>query len=258
MLWTLFLRFLLRLILGISVSMSLTSPREVRSGFFRVHLWVLLGLGTLAALIPLAPDTALPHRVLLFGLAAGIAIASYVGSVLWLYDRQHGGRLVLLGVAAIALVANALLADWPRAAGAFTVAIVLGDILTSSLLLGATISAMFLGHWYLSTPGMRLEPLKRLLLLLLVAVFARAGVCSLGLIMAASQGAWPAQLPVGTIGVRWVVGLAGTLVLTMMAHRTVQIPNTQSATGILYVAVIFVFLGELTSQLLSGQSLYLV
>jgi len=31
-----------------------------------------------------------------------------------------------------------------------------------------------------------------------------------------------------------------------------QIPNTQSATGILYVAVIATFLGELTSLLLSA------
>ena len=41
-----------------------------------------------------------------------------------------------------------------------------------------------------------------------------------------------------------------------MAWKTLQIPNTQSATGILYVAVIATFIGELVSLLLSGSSAY--
>jgi hypothetical protein len=43
-----------------------------------------------------------------------------------------------------------------------------------------------------------------------------------------------------------------------MAWQTLKIPNTQSATGILYVAVIAVFLGELTAQLLSGRMVFLL
>ena len=42
--------------------------------------------------------------------------------------------------------------------------------------------------------------------------------------------------------------------LLWMAWRTLEIPNTQSATGILYVAVIGVFIGELTGLLLSAES----
>jgi hypothetical protein len=38
-----------------------------------------------------------------------------------------------------------------------------------------------------------------------------------------------------------------------MAWKTLQIPNTQSATGILYVAVIGVFTGELLGLLLSAD-----
>ena len=51
---------------------------------------------------------------------------------------------------------------------------------------------------------------------------------------------------------RWAVGFAGVLGLTWMAWRTARIRSTQSATGILYVVVIFCFLGELTGQLLAG------
>ena len=52
--------------------------------------------------------------------------------------------------------------------------------------------------------------------------------------------------------VRWAVGFAGVLGLTWMAWQTARIRSTQSATGILYVVVIFCFLGELTGQLLTG------
>ncbi len=52
--------------------------------------------------------------------------------------------------------------------------------------------------------------------------------------------------------VRWGVGFVGVLGLTWMAWQTARIRSTQSATGILYVVVIFCFLGELMSQLLAG------
>jgi hypothetical protein len=41
-----------------------------------------------------------------------------------------------------------------------------------------------------------------------------------------------------------------------MAWKTLKIPNTQSATGILYVGVIGTFLGELTAMLLHLDTIY--
>jgi hypothetical protein len=55
---------------------------------------------------------------------------------------------------------------------------------------------------------------------------------------------------------RWSFGLCGVLALLWMARRTLEIPNTQSATGILYVAVLGVFIGELTGLLLSAESAF--
>mgnify|MGYP006257927115 FL=1 len=49
---------------------------------------------------------------------------------------------------------------------------------------------------------------------------------------------------------RWLAGLIGLPVLLLMSRMTLDIPNTQSATGILYVACLAVILGELTAQLL--------
>jgi len=44
----------------------------------------------------------------------------------------------------------------------------------------------------------------------------------------------------------------GLPVLLVMARKTLDIPNTQSATGILYVACLAAILGELTAQLLGA------
>ena len=48
-----------------------------------------------------------------------------------------------------------------------------------------------------------------------------------------------------------LAGLAGLPVLLWLSRKTLEIPNTQSATGILYVACLAAILGELTAQLLS-------
>ncbi len=47
------------------------------------------------------------------------------------------------------------------------------------------------------------------------------------------------------------VAVVGTAVLVGMTLSTLKIPNTQAATGMLYVAVITTFLGELVGRLLS-------
>jgi hypothetical protein len=58
------------------------------------------------------------------------------------------------------------------------------------------------------------------------------------------------------LALRWLFGLAGVVILIWMAWQTLKIPNTQSATGILYVAVIGTFVGETMSLLLSAESVY--
>ncbi len=47
------------------------------------------------------------------------------------------------------------------------------------------------------------------------------------------------------------VGFVGPLVATVLAWKTVQIRSTQSATGILYIAMTLVLFGELTGLILS-------
>jgi hypothetical protein len=134
------------------------------------------------------------------------------------------------------------------------------DRLTSGLVIGLVTTAMLLGHWYLNTPTMKLGPLKRLLLLIFIAVLLRICVCGPGVWLTATTRLSQIGFSPTTFGLfvslRWLSGLIGVLVLTWLAWQTLKIPNTQSATGILYAAVILAFIGELTSQLLSAEALY--
>lgn len=246
-------QFTLRLGFGLALSMAFVSPRQVTSGYFRNNLYVLLGLNVVVALVTWqARSLALP---LWPGLvAAGL---SYLGAACWLYEAPRAGRAMLILIAAVSLC-GALLAT-PAASpdgGAAAGFLRLLDPVAGGLLLGVTMAAMLLGHWYLNAPGMPLAPLKWLVLALAGAVALRSLACGagLGLELAASGGlsltSWL------FVALRWLGGLVASGVLTLMTWQTLKVPNTQSATGILYVGVISAFLGELTSQLLSDESVF--
>lgn len=250
---TLLIVFLLRLSFGLATAMATVSHRQVSSGYFRNHLYVVLGLAGLASLLCMGrlPDV-LPY-------AAATAVVSYIGAVAWLYESSRVGKGALAAAAALAAVALVQVGNWPVDGSESLPALArrLRTIqpFTSSLLTGLVTSAMLLGHWYLNAPGMKLQPLRRLIGLSYGALALQTAVCGAGLIC-------EFQTPTGVSGeaaliiVRWSFGLIGVAVLLWMAWQTLKIPNTQSATGILYVAVIGCFTGEIMSQVLSAKTTY--
>lgn len=259
----LLVEFLFRLTFGIATAMALTPSRLVTSGFFRVHLWVLLGLQTLAALAaysaarPLAGKAAhdMPHQ--LFTLAVLAAVLSYLGSIIWMYEERRLGKLVIWGIAAACLVAG----WWSGVGSSAHQGWRMADFATGGILLGFVTTAMLLGHWYLNTPTMKLEPLRRLLLCLGGAIVIRMIVSGSGAwLQATTHLETAATMPASTwslfLILRWSAGLISVAGLTWLTWQTLKIPNTQSATGILYAAVILTLIGELTSQLLSAESTF--
>jgi hypothetical protein len=255
--------FLFRLTFGVAVAMAMTPPRLVTSGFFRVHLWVLLGIQTLAALAAYSTKAAAQQPgwvgTAQFALAVAAAVASYVGAVIWMYEQRLAGKIAIALVACCALT-GCWLPILAHGGESTKVPLELADRFTGGLLLGAVVTAMLLGHWYLNTPTMKLDPLKRLIVLLVVAVGLRMAVCLPGawLLVAGQLSAADArpQAWVIFLALRWLAGLIGVLALAWLTWQTLKIPNTQSATGILYAGVVLAFIGELTSQLLSTQTRY--
>ena len=244
--------FCLRLALGLVAALLLLSPAQVNPRFYRTHFLVVLGLAAVAA------DFLWQTAGLTLGAAlAGSAVLAFAGSVVWSLEGTPGGRAVI-GFSALTLAAALVLAEGhgiPGATGETAGSpplVLLASSFTSAALLGTAMTAMLLGHSYLIAPGMSIQPLMRLLAGLGVAVLLRAAVAGTALV------AWTAghsltnlnDVAVLWLPIRWGLGLVGPLVLGAMAWQTARIRSTQSATGILYVVVIFCFLGELTSQLL--------
>jgi hypothetical protein len=249
---TLLIQFLLRLSCGLAAAMATVSPRKVTSGYFRNHLYVVLGLSSLAALLSRA---AAPSA---FAWAIIAAVVSYVGSIAWLYEKALVGCLALIAVAlaagtgALSITTAQQVSDLQHDGAAMLRNC---QAITSSMLLGTTMAAMLLGHWYLNAPGMELLPLRRLLIAMAIAVVLHASVCGVGLASEAADHTLSMRDWLFIL-LRWSFGLAGILILIGLAWQTLKIPNTQSATGILYVAVIGVCVGETMSLLLSAETVF--
>ena len=110
-------QFVFRLSFGLAVSMGLTSSRLVTSGFYRFHLWVIMGLNTFAALAVYSAQSQLNTDLATwkwqFGLAIGLSVLSYVGAVLWLYEAKRPGGIALALVAGLALMTATVATQFP-------------------------------------------------------------------------------------------------------------------------------------------------
>jgi hypothetical protein len=237
--------FCLRLACGLAAALLLISPTQVAPRFYRTQFLTVLGLTAGAAVV--LHDSADLLLWIAFALALGLA---FVGSFVWSLEGAPAGRSVialntLVLAAVLGLVQHRLAPEqpflWPYL-----------NQLTSAALLGAATSAMLMGHSYLVAPAMSIDPLMRLLRALFIATVLRMLVAGVGL------WSWTDQHSLGNLSddtvlwlpLRWGLGFLGPIVFGWMAWESAKIRSTQSATGILYVVVIFCFLGELTSQLL--------
>ena len=120
--------------------------------------------------------------------------------------------------------------------------------LASIALLGSVNLAMLLGHWYLVVRGMSIDPLKRLTIATLIASIAKVA-----LVVIVIAVAWPPPFFRDIFfWMRAGWGLIIPLMLYPMVWGTVKIRSTMAATGILYVDVVAVVIGEVLGGWLSA------
>jgi len=253
---TLLLEFLCRFGWGMAAGLVITPAGIVPAGFFRVNLLVVLGLATAAALV----GGSIAAEGWIWPAATAAAVTAWLGSVAWLGERTRAGRWLcgltaaLLAAATIATAGPAAgLAAGPANGSGGGVAWPAAAALVSGLVTGLTVHAMLLGHWYLNAPGMRVDALRRMIDAALAAWAMQLAV-SLAMLATAGGPAAPGTTEMALLALRWLAGLLGLPILLVMARQTLAIPNTQSATGILYVACLAAILGELTSQLLQAAA----
>lgn len=254
-------QFALRLICGMSLMWAAMPRRDVTSGFFRIQMLVVMGLAVLAGLTGKydADAIGISARLAFAVLAGVLALLAYCGSIIWTLGRRKSGAAVVFAIAALSTIMLVLLTLEIRRVGDDTIApanshpitIVIGEI-ASSLLLGATVTGMLLGHWYLTAPTMSIAPLSRLNSFLFAAAVARFALSGIALGIGTGQLVGLTHLT--WLALRWSAGIIGPLGVAVMVWRILKYRNTQAATGVLFVGVILTFIGEMTAVLLLRET----
>jgi hypothetical protein len=185
--------------------------------------------------------------------AAAVIYWATVGRVLASIRPAIMAAGVIAGGAAIVLEAVALSAGRSSASQALTIA----SFLSSAALLGGTCTAMILGHWYLVIPSMQVSHLQAIVKWHMASMVVRIVVVSAAIFLAIATwqpGLGPSfrHYIMSFDGIffwqRVLFGLAGPAILSYLTWQTAKIRSTQSATGILYVDLFTVVVGEILAK----------
>ena len=186
-----------------------------------------------------------------FTVAAAVYLASLWGDA---GRRRARAYTTALALGLIALTASASL---HRLGPLLSLATILYPLafLMAALALGAAASGMLLGHWYLIDLGLSIVPLQRMFRYFVGVLVAQLAVLALTVLAlglgpgaAAVHSLW--QDHAALLTARIVLGPCAALGLSYLIHRTLQIPQTMAATGLFYIAILAVMVGELLGRLI--------
>jgi len=226
------------------------------SGFLKLVAFVDAGaIAAALALVPTFPGGDLAAKagvdigpLTAFGQALTLVTILIVIQLVTTFLPVRGLRLgaglvtFLAGVAALGVAAIARPAQNPFDPLAIA-ALPLGAVA-----LGGTAAAMLLGHWYLVTPKLSPGPLRSASLTIVAAVALQLALVAIVALRGDLTGTWETALSVALL-LRIGVGLFMTLVVAAAAWWTAGM-NTQSSTGLLYVALGCAFAGEVSARVI--------
>jgi hypothetical protein len=261
-----FFFFALATVVGSLSTLFWIPEDDLGRGYFQMNALIVLGLlalvWTVVLLPPLDPfggETSSGRALL----AAGSAGAFLYYAAIW-RERWRASRwaaaLSLLGCGG-ALVVSTLHLISAATPLPFREPLAIAGLFSSALLLGWSLIAMLLGHWYLVAPRLTFRHLVVFCWVLLATVVLRLMVLGGTLAAAASvdqmvePNPWRVLTSVEGQGMffwfRLAWGLLIPLALAVMSLHCARQRSNQSATGILYVLVVGTFIGEITAYYLA-------
>jgi len=249
--------FLSHLAIGIAFTLVLVS-REAGVKFFRFN-------AGMAALLVVAAFAFRPPEVSA-DIAGRIAFGALVvfEAALVIYWLTIGRVLASVRPAIVGTAVGAgivaLVAQGFGAAPGFAMQVMaILSFFSSAFLLGATCTAMVLGHWYLVIPSLQVSHLQSIvkvhMLSMVVRVVIVGAAITFGILSwEPGMGLRFSHYIFSIAGIffwqRMLFGLAGPAVLSYLTWETAKIRSTQSATGILYVDFFTVVVGEVLAKYL--------
>lgn len=126
----------------------------------------------------------------------------------------------------------------------------------SALLLGSVTVGMLIGHWYLIDTGQSLDPFVKVFRFFVFALVAQCFFMLIAPLAISLAGTTASAAALGSLWrkhsmlltLRVIVGQGAPLVLSWMIWRTLLIPHTMAATGLFYIALLGVFVGEILGR----------
>ena len=248
------------------LTLSIPPFHGIERGFYKSTAAVYLSTGMLMLLgriaLLLRPSAApnglgttsiVELSLWIVSLAAGMVyLRSLWGDAYRLRARAYVGTWIT-GLAALAVGAQSF-----RLGPALSIETILYPVsfVVSALLLGSVTTGMLLGHWYLIDRNLSIEPFRRVFRFFAVMLLVQTVL----LLLAGGLLRWGGTA--GTVGalmqlfrdhaallmVRLLLSPVGTAALAWMIWRTLQIPQTMAATGLFYIAILSVLVGELMGR----------
>lgn len=134
----------------------------------------------------------------------------------------------------------------------------------SALLLGSVTVGMLIGHWYLIDTGQSIDPFVRVFKFFVTSLIVQTLFLSLLPVALYFLGSSESVSELQRLwndyffllSSRILAAQVGPLILSYMIWRTLKIPHTMAATGLFYIALLGVFVGEILGrQILALTSL---
>ena len=239
---------------------------RVERGFYKSSAAVYLGAGIIAAvgfaLLATRPYEPMAPVPLTLWIVSGVwvlfcAAVSVYMLTLWtdlglLRPRSY---VTSLAIGLIGVIITALTLK-PAAFGPLAVAGYALSAVFSSAVLGLASGGMLFGHWYLIDPNLPVDYLRTIVRLLGIALIAELIVLAAIVAIMGLFGGHASTRAVATLfdsdsallGMRLILGPVVSIILAWMTWQTLKIPQTMAATGLLYIAVMSVLVGELMGR----------
>lgn len=187
------------------------------------------------------------------------ALALYTAAVF--IDRSAHQRTawIMGAVAGTGVVLASALSDSASQRGAWPVGSMVLNFSLATLLLGSVTNGMLFGHWFLVDPHMSLDPLKKLIMVLggslvgaIFLLIVNAFTLDTSLLLGEER-----LFHTMLFWMRMLFGTVSSLLLAILTWRCLilgpgitKYHATRAATGLLYVAMLTTFAGELLGRFL--------
>jgi len=254
------------LALGGTLALAIPPFFKIERGFYKSSAAVYLaagltsavGLGLLASrgYRPQAPRPATLWDLSAIWAAFCLILGLYLFT-LWTDNGVVRARAYAfsLGVGLLAVIANALVLE-PASFGLLAASLSAITAIFSSLVLGLASAAMLFGHWYLIDRTLPVDYIRTFVRLLGIALVADLAILILVPALLARFGGSEASIAarslagseLGLMASRMLFGPAASIALAWMCRQTLKIPHTMAATGLLYVTLMSVLVGEMLGR----------